>query len=114
MKKVASDEWLQCLSDQMLRPRLPGTRGTIGSRGTVDQDLKRLPFFQSLFLDIARNFYIHKSAVRAISRTDIPAFSRAEVLVTTRDSTLCPAYGEFQYLDLERRWKIRSDVSQKS
>lgn len=100
IKKVNSDQWLQYVDEQMAKsghghsdlsitPRGPKAKGPSGG----SRSLKVLPFSREVFLRIATKFYTHNSAVRTISRADIPVFSSANVYMGESGGPRHPAYG---------------------
>jgi len=49
------------------------------------REVGQVPFSKGVFRDICQTLHIHPSISRAISRADVPLFSRAEVLVSQID-----------------------------
>lgn len=101
MKKVDSDQWLQYVDEDMTK----GSNGdgdlTLSSpsqkekqSGGGQRSLKVLPFSRDTFLQISRKFYMHRSAVRTVSRSDIPVFSSADIQMGEGEGPRHPAYGE--------------------
>ncbi|KAL2274035.1 hypothetical protein FJTKL_03735 [Diaporthe vaccinii] len=99
IKKVNSDQWLQYVDEQMgkngyghndlaIAPRGPKAK----EPGGGSRSLKVLPFSREVFLRIATKFHIHNSAVRTISRADIPVFSSSNVYMGEREGPRHPAY----------------------
>jgi hypothetical protein len=65
------------------------------------RSLKVLPFSRDVFLRIASKFFIHNSAVRTISRADIPVFSSASVHMGEVEGPRYPAYGTYSFVVLD-------------
>lgn len=100
MKKVNSDQWLQYVDEKMAKNGHGHNELTVGSRGPKAKEpsggsrsLKVLPFSRETFLRIATKFHIHNSAVKTVSRADIPVFSSANVYMGEREGPRYPAYG---------------------
>ncbi|KZL72851.1 protein kinase, partial [Colletotrichum tofieldiae] len=49
------------------------------------REIRQLPFEECVFRDICTNFFVHSSIARAISRADVPIFSRSVVNMGTGD-----------------------------
>lgn len=97
-----SDQWLQYVDEQMAKNSHSHNDLTITPRGPKvkepgggSRSLKVLPFSREVFLRIAAKFHIHNSAVRTISRADIPVFSSANVYMSEREGSRHPAYGTY-------------------
>lgn len=46
------------------------------------RELRQVPFEREVFHEICQAFYVHSSISRAISRADVPLFSRADITIT--------------------------------
>ncbi|KAK6958385.1 hypothetical protein Daesc_001184 [Daldinia eschscholtzii] len=57
-----------------------------------DRSVRNLPFSPKVFKLMSKNLYIHGSIARAISRSDVPHFSRAEIEVELEGRSRHPAY----------------------
>jgi len=60
------------------RSEMPSEGGKPNFRGGR-REVRQLPFDEDTFRDICKNFYVHASISRVISRADVPLFSRAVV-----------------------------------
>lgn len=97
-----SDQWLQYV-DEKLAKNSHSHNGLATATGVPMSEelsggarsLKVLPFSREVFLRIASRFFIHDSAVRTISRADIPVFSSANVYMGEREGPRYPAYGNY-------------------
>jgi hypothetical protein len=76
VKRVESDEWIKSINKATtVEPASAGAlRGTGGKR-----NLRKLPFSDRTFTEIARRFYIHDSIIRIVSRADVSEFSAASL-----------------------------------
>ena len=76
---------------EKLQTRGPNPKAniTIGRRS-----VRTLPFSKDIFSRITRDFYIHSSIARVISRADVPVFSSAEIKMEGEDGTSYPAHGK--------------------
>lgn len=81
-QKVKSNDWIEKLKDHSsgAHNSAPGT-ALSGAPATSNgqRKLRSLPFSRQSFIKIVRNFFIHKSIARCISRADIPAISAFEL-----------------------------------
>ncbi|KAK3374514.1 hypothetical protein B0T24DRAFT_626774 [Lasiosphaeria ovina] len=66
------------------RPRPKRTTKTIRGGG---REVRQVPFEKDSFREICNAFFVHSSISRAISRADVPLFSRIDIKVSTRDDS---------------------------
>jgi hypothetical protein len=110
VKKVPSDDWIERISasapgrSNIQRTMTFATMGeksqTIGPSPETKtlsgrRSVRTLPFSKDMFGRITRDFYIHSSIARVISRADVPVFSRAEIKMEGENGISYPAYGQF-------------------
>ena len=76
-----------------------GRRSSINTRHRhgASQDVRNLPFEKDTLRGICKKFFVHPSIVRAISRADVPLFSRAQVqMELDSESGSRLAYGKIE------------------
>lgn len=59
--------------------RSPSPAQSVENLQRSSRALRQVPFDQNVFWDISRHFFVHGSIARAISRADVPLFSRFQV-----------------------------------
>lgn len=72
-------------------PLVPASRNPKGG----DREVRQIPFEKDSFRDICNAFFVHASISKAVSRADIPLFSRIDMTISQdgNDSKAQPAIG---------------------
>lgn len=88
---MESNDWIKGIR-QVTR----GTDHTSSLRGTGGQrTLRNLPFSEKMFRTIAKEFHIHESIIRLVSRADVPDFAGMKLEMGQQSGTSFPAHGLF-------------------
>ncbi|KEZ45114.1 hypothetical protein SAPIO_CDS2547 [Scedosporium apiospermum] len=102
IKRASSGVWLEKL-DQA--PSSPTEKSLVMSDPSKSgrRTMQILPFSKQLFGKIAREFYIHSSMARTVSRADVSSFSAADLVIKDQNGSAFPAFVEESIDELETR-----------
>ncbi|RYP06561.1 hypothetical protein DL765_009439 [Monosporascus sp. GIB2] len=89
----------------------PGQKRKRHEKGNLrggGREVRQVPFEKSVFREICQAFFVHSSISRAISRADVPLFSRAEIRINQESFKWAdhPAIGIFAELERERMVEV--------